>query len=149
MRSSNHGVFFSGDTGLTAEYAVIRDRLGPFDLVMLEVGAWHPAWGDMHLGPENALKARALLGDSAFLPVHWGTFSLAMHAWDQPAEVLYEQAPKNGARLLMPRLGEPVEPAIGSDRVTPWWRTVGAVASPAESADAERKLASITPWPID
>jgi L-ascorbate metabolism protein UlaG (beta-lactamase superfamily) len=61
VRSANHGVFFSGDTGLTTEYAAIREKLGPFDLVMLEVGAWHPAWGDMHLGPENALKARALL----------------------------------------------------------------------------------------
>ena len=149
VRSANHSVFFSGDTGLTTEYATIRERLGPFDLVMLEVGAWHPAWGDMHLGPENALKAHALLGASALLPVHWGTFSLAMHAWDQPAEVLFEQAPKIGARLLMPRLGEPVEPTIAGDRVTPWWRTVGALASPAQSEEAEGKLASIAPWPID
>ena len=81
-------MFFSGDTGLTTEYRAIRERLGPFDLVMLEVGAFHPAWGDIHLGPENALKAFALLGGGAFLPVHWGTFSLAMHAWDQPAETL-------------------------------------------------------------
>ena len=43
----------------------IRERLGPFDLVMLEVGAFHPAWGDIHLGPENALKALALLGGGA------------------------------------------------------------------------------------
>ena len=59
-------VFFSGDTGLTTEYQTIRERLGPFDLVMLEVGAFHPAWGDMHLGPENALKALALLGGGLF-----------------------------------------------------------------------------------
>jgi L-ascorbate metabolism protein UlaG (beta-lactamase superfamily) len=149
VRSPNHGVFFSGDTGLTTEYAAIRERLGPFDVVMLEVGAWHPAWGDMHLGPENALKAHALLGGSAFLPVHWGTFSLAMHAWDQPAEVLYDQAPKRGARLLMPRLGEPLEPTLASDRVTPWWRSVGAVAPPAMTSGEESRLASITPWPID
>ena len=49
----------------------------------------------------------------------------------------------------MPRLGEPVEPTIAGDRVTPWWRTVGAVAPPALSADAQSKLASIAPWPID
>ena len=53
-----------------------------------EEGAFHPAFGDMHLGPENALKALALLGGGVFLPVHWGTFSLAMHAGDQPAEAL-------------------------------------------------------------
>ncbi len=50
VRSERHAVFFSGDTGLTTEYATIRERLGPFDLVMLEVGAFHPAWGDIHLG---------------------------------------------------------------------------------------------------
>ena len=115
IRSPRHAVFFSGDTGLTTEYQAIRERLGPFDLVMLEVGALHPSWGDMHLGPQNALEALALLGGGAFLPIHWGTFSLAMHAWDQPAEVLLELGPK-GAQLVMPRLGEPVEPAHADAR---------------------------------
>jgi L-ascorbate metabolism protein UlaG (beta-lactamase superfamily) len=122
VRSGRHAVFFSGDTGLTAEYQQIRARLGPFDLTMLEVGAWHPAWGDMHLGPENALEAHALLGGGAFLPIHWGTFALAMHPWDHPAETLLGLAPRTGAQLLMPRLGEPVEPTHGRD-VDPWWRT--------------------------
>jgi hypothetical protein len=81
------------------QYRSIRERLGPFDLVMLEVGAFHPAWGDIHLGAENALEALALPGGGSFLPVHWGTFSLAMHAWDQPAETLLKLAPKAGARL--------------------------------------------------
>jgi len=122
IRSARHAVFFSGDTGLTTEYREISERLGPFDLTMLEVGAWHPSWGDMHLGPENALKAHALLGGGPFLPIHWGTFALAMHAWDQPAETLLSLGPAAGAQLLMPRLGEPVEPAQGRE-VEPWWRT--------------------------
>ncbi len=50
IRSQRHAVFFSGDSGLTSEYEAIRERLGPFDLVMLEVGGLHPSWGDMHLG---------------------------------------------------------------------------------------------------
>jgi len=62
VQSEQHRVFFSGDTGLTSEYAAIREHFGPFDLVMLEVGAFHPAWGDIHLGPENALKALQHLG---------------------------------------------------------------------------------------
>ena len=111
IRSARHAVFFSGDTGLTTQYAEIRERFGPFDLVMLEVGGFHPSWGHIHLGPENALEALALLGGGAFLPVHWGTFALALHDWDQPAEALLALGPKQGAQLLMPRLGEPVEPA--------------------------------------
>ncbi len=149
IRGERHAVFFSGDTGLTTEYARIRERLGPFDLVMLEVGAFHPAWGDIHLGAAHALEAHALLGGGAFLPVHWGTFSLAMHAWDEPVETLLALAPKTDAQLVMPRLGEPVEPAH-AERVTPWWRGVDQVtlfdeASPPAVASLPRQM----PWPID
>ncbi len=149
IRSSRHAVFFSGDTGLTTEYQTIRERLGPFDLVMLEVGAFHPAWGDIHLGPKNALEAQAMLGGGALLPVHWGTFCLAMHAWDQPAEDLLDLAPKAGAQLLMPRLGEPVEPSHG-ERIDCWWRGVDTIAQPPQVAAPEPlTLAKPMSWPID
>jgi L-ascorbate metabolism protein UlaG (beta-lactamase superfamily) len=150
LRTPKHGVFFSGDTGLTSEYATIRERLGPFDLVMLEVGAWHPSWGDIHLGPANALEALSLLGGGAFLPVHWGTFALAMHRWDEPAETLLELGARQGAQLLMPRLGEPVEPAHAFE-LQPWWRGVqarprrgGKAAEPAPMT-----LPKSVPWPLD
>jgi L-ascorbate metabolism protein UlaG (beta-lactamase superfamily) len=140
-------VFFSGDTGLTSEYSEIARRLGPFDMVMLEVGAFHPAWGDIHLGPENALEALALLGGGSFLPVHWGTFNLAMHAWDEPAEVLIQLAQPRGVHLVMPRLGEPVEPTR-SERVVPWWRTVTEVQA-EPTADEAPTLPPELGWPID
>lgn len=148
IRSPRHTVFFSGDTGLTTEYATIRERLGPFDLVMLEVGAFHPSWGDIHLGPHNALEALALLGGGAFLPIHWGTFALAMHAWDQPPEVLFEEAPKRGARLVMPQLGEPVEPAH-AEHVTPWWRAADATSGRRRAVEPRLTLPKSAPWPLD
>jgi L-ascorbate metabolism protein UlaG (beta-lactamase superfamily) len=150
IRTPRHAVFFSGDTGLTTEYAAIRERLGPFDLVLLEVGAFHPAWGDIHLGPANALEALRLLGGGAFLPVHWGTFSLALHAWDEPVETLLALGPPRGAQLLLPRLGEAVEPAH-FEAPTPWWRAVDAIELPAEppvEAPA-MTLPKSMPWPVD
>ena len=57
LQSENRKVFFSGDTGFTEEFAEIARRLGPFDLTLLEIGAWHPSWGSIHLGPENAARA--------------------------------------------------------------------------------------------
>jgi L-ascorbate metabolism protein UlaG (beta-lactamase superfamily) len=148
IRSPRHTVFFSGDTGLTSEYQLIRERLGPFDLVMLEVGAWHPSWGDMHLGPENALKALSLLGGGPFLPIHWGTFSLAMHAWDQPAEVLADLGPRQGAQLLMPQLGEAIEP-VHAPAVKPWWRGVEDGAKPAAATHVAERLPRSLPFPPD
>jgi L-ascorbate metabolism protein UlaG (beta-lactamase superfamily) len=154
IRTPRHAVFFGGDGGLTTEYEVVGARLGPFDLVMLEVGAFHPAWGDIHLGPDNALKALAMLGGGAFLPVHWGTFCLAMHAWDQPADALFAAAPKLGARLLMPRIGQAIEPAH-DHVVTPWWRPVDGrdyEATPPPPVPARHLPGSAPkamPWPID
>ena len=149
IRSPRHTVFFSGDTGLTTEYETIRKRFGPFDLVMLEVGAFHPAWGDMHLGPENALKALALLGGGAFLPIHWGTFALGMHAWDQPAEVLLQLAPRARTQLVMPRLGQAVEPAH-AEPVEPWWRAAAeGRRSRGLGARLGGTLPKTLPWPMD
>jgi L-ascorbate metabolism protein UlaG (beta-lactamase superfamily) len=147
IAAEHHKVFFSGDTGLTDEYAQIRARLGPFDLVMLEVGAFHPAWGNIHLGPQNALAAHALLGGGTLLPVHWGTFNLALHPWDEPVETLIRLAPDGGAQLALPRLGEPFEPA--QERILqPWWRGVDERSGKKPRARATH-LPQQVPWPLD
>ncbi len=86
-------------------------------------GAGTPSWGDIHLGPQNALKAHALLGSGALFPVHWGTFSLALHAWDEPAETLWRLAEESKTRLLTPQLGAPFEPAK-IELPEPWWRAL-------------------------
>lgn len=146
FRGERHAVFFSGDTGLTSEYAAIRERFGPFDLVMLEIGAFHPAWGDIHLGPVNAVRAYEYLGGGALLPVHWATFSLSTHAWDEPAETLLGLAERRGVPLLMPCFGEAVEPARLAP-VRPWWR--GAPQAGAAPSAAPPQLTRELPWPLD
>lgn len=122
LQSERRKVFFSGDTGLFPELADVGRSHGPFDLTMLEVGAYHPAWGTIHLGPENALTAFEMLGGGTLLPVHWGTFNLALHDWDEPAETLLTLAAERGARVVTPQIGEAFEPEH-LDAPTPWWRT--------------------------
>ena len=154
IAGERHRVFFSGDTGLTTEYEVIRDRLGPFDLVMLEVGAFHPSWGDIHLGPANALQAHELLGGGVLMPVHWGTFALSTHAWDEPVETLLSQADPTRAHLLLPRLGEPLEPAERRP-ARPWWRHGGgreaarSTGPESQSDDPVDPKEGQLPWPLD
>ena len=101
------------------------------------------------------MKAYQLLGGGAFLPVHWGTFNLAMHAWDQPVERLLELAPAFDARLVMPRLGEAVEPAQ-VEGVKAWWRAVQAQSSRRKTSAAANEqtprvvdTAAAMPWPLD
>ena len=130
IETARRKVFFSGDTALTPEFAEIRTRFAPFDLVMLEIGGFHAAWDHIHLGPANALEALQLLGGGRFMPVHWGTFNLAIHAWDQPAETVIELAAKTGVELLMPRLGAPFEPSRGLPAEW-WWRDEPRLREPA------------------
>ena len=146
IQGERQRVFFSGDTGLTTQYEEIARRLGPFDLVMLEVGAFHPSWGDIHLGPLNALKAWQLLGGGAFLPVHWGTFSLALHDWDEPVETLLANSAQHAGRLLLPQLGQALEPAAAPDVMPPWWRD--PAARPA-SSQTPSPTPSPAPAPAD
>jgi L-ascorbate metabolism protein UlaG (beta-lactamase superfamily) len=133
LRGAKHSVFFSGDTGLTPEFESIRERCGVHDLVMLEVGAYHPAWGQIHLGPDNALVAHRMLGGGTLLPVHWGTFDLGLHAWDAPIETLAAGASSAGIHLVTPRLGRAVEPSR-IEHVDTWWRGL-AKAEPAAASD--------------
>jgi L-ascorbate metabolism protein UlaG (beta-lactamase superfamily) len=123
MRSDRHRVFFSGDTGLSEQFGAIGAQHGPFDLVLLEIGAFHPSWGDIHLGPANALTVFEMLGGGTLLPVHWGTFSLGLHAWNTPGEEILTFAAERNARVLTPRLGMVFEPTQ-LDGPTPWWRAV-------------------------
>lgn len=130
LTTAKRRVFYSGDTGLTNELADIGKRFGPFDMSILEIGAWHPSWGVIHLGPMNALKAFEMLGGGTFLPVHWATFDLALHPWDEPIEMLMAGANTTGARVLTPRIGQVIEPSQ-IEGPTPWWRgaTAGSQAA--------------------
>lgn len=123
LRGPVHSVYYGADSGLSPHFAEVARRLGPFDLSALEIGAYHPAWGDIHMGPDNALAAHAQLGSGALLPIHWGTFNLAMHPWDEPADTIFRRGAEGGVPLMMPRIGEPVEPAR-IHLVTPWWQAV-------------------------
>jgi L-ascorbate metabolism protein UlaG (beta-lactamase superfamily) len=152
MQGATHSVFHGADTGLTPEYNAIRERFGTFDLVTLEIGAWHPAWGDIHLGPTHAVEAYQMLGSGTLLPIHWGTFNLGMHAWDEPIETLTALAGTRGIRLMTPMLGQAVEPSR-AEQTTPWWRDVVAAEEldnkTADDAAASSNDLSTVSWPVD
>jgi L-ascorbate metabolism protein UlaG (beta-lactamase superfamily) len=123
LKTANRNVFFSADTGPTTAMRTIGERLGPFDLTMIEIGASNSAWADIHLGPVRAMEAFEMLGRGTFLPIHWGTFDLALHKWDEPPETLLSLAETNGARVITPRIGQAIEPE-DVEGPTPWWRSV-------------------------
>jgi L-ascorbate metabolism protein UlaG (beta-lactamase superfamily) len=116
-----HRVFFSGDSGYFEEFRRIGERLGPFDLTLAKIGAYGTTWPQIHMTPEEAVRAHGDVRGAVLLPVHWGTFNLAYHDWREPAERVVAAAADRGARLVVPRPGESVEPARASEPIT-WWR---------------------------
>ena len=115
-----HRVYYSGDTGLFPAMREIGEKLGPFDCTMIEIGQYHRAWPDWHIGPEQALQAHALVRGRVFLPVHWGLFRLAYHGWTEPIERAVTAANARGATIATPRPGESVEPTLPIV-TTRWW----------------------------
>jgi L-ascorbate metabolism protein UlaG (beta-lactamase superfamily) len=118
-----HRVFHSGDTGEFDGFAENGRRYGPFDVALIKIGAYGPTWPDIHLTPEQAVRACTLVQGELLLPIHWATFNLAFHPWDEPAERVVKAAEAAGVPLVMPRPGESVEPSA-PPAVTPWWRDV-------------------------
>lgn len=118
-----HRAWYSGDTGLFPGMRAIGERLGPFDVTLVEAGAYSRWWPDWHLGPEQAVAAHRLVRGRVLIPAHWGTFNLAFHAWTEPAERLLAAAEREGEAALVPRPGQPVEPGVPL-AVERWWPAV-------------------------
>ena len=112
LKGPTRSVWFSGDTGRWDEgFTEIGERLGPFDATMIEIGAFHELWGNIHLGPVNAARVHQQVCGRTMVPVHWGTFNLAMHAWDEPIVTLQELAPREEIVLAARLAGESWVPA--------------------------------------
>ncbi len=114
---------FSGDTGIFDDMAKIGSEYGPFDAVMIEVGAYNQAWPDWHIGPEQAMVAHRMLRGKLFIPIHWGLFFLAPHGWTEPIERTWAAATKQEVQFVTPRPGEVIDV---DNPPTPnrWWPEV-------------------------
>ncbi len=123
IATAKHRVYYSGDTGMFHGFKDIGERLGPFDAVLIEIGAYNQLWADLHIGPEQAIAARLALGSGLFIPAHWGTFDLALHSWTEPVERLLVAAEKAKVPLAIPKPGESIEP-VDPPKTIRWWPDV-------------------------
>lgn len=120
IRTPNHNIYFGADSGYYEGFKKIGAALGPFDITMLEIGAYNQHWADIHMGPENAVQAHLDLNGKMLLPLHWGTFALAFHSWTEPIERLLAEAAKKNVQLVVPAPGETRALSKGA-YVNQWW----------------------------
>jgi L-ascorbate metabolism protein UlaG (beta-lactamase superfamily) len=116
-------VFYSGDTGYFDGFATIGAKHGPFDVALVQIGAYDPLWPDIHMTPEEGVATHMDVHAHVLIPVHWATFTLAPHAWGEPVDRLWREAKAQDVTLAVPRPGERVDidnpPAVDG-----WWQTL-------------------------
>ncbi len=116
-------VFYSGDSGYFGGYADIGERYGPFDVTLIQVGAYSPHWPDIHMTPAEGITAHQDLRGDLFIPVHWCTFTLSFHDWSEPVELAVREAVERGVPVAVPRPGECVD-VDDPPKLDHWWRAV-------------------------
>jgi L-ascorbate metabolism protein UlaG (beta-lactamase superfamily) len=114
-------IFFSGDTGYHAGFREVGERYGPFDVTLMENGAYNSDWPEVHMQPEETLQAHLDVGGRCLVPIHNGTFDLAFHPWYEPFERIHALAHRAGVELATPMMGERLSLAQPQARGT-WWR---------------------------
>ncbi|NVK23976.1 MAG: MBL fold metallo-hydrolase [Gammaproteobacteria bacterium] len=116
-------LFFSGDSGYFNGFKEIGERLGPFDITMIETGAYNTLWPDIHMFPEQCMQAHIDLRGTHMLPIHNGTFDLSLHNWFEPFDEIMQLAKFNQVSLLTPKFGEKISVQM-PQVIEHWWQAV-------------------------
>ncbi len=149
LAGNKHRVYFSGDTGFFPGFCEIGDKWGPFDVTMIEVGAYDSAWPDWHIGPEQAVIAHQMVRGNIFLPIHWGLFNLANHNWTEPMERVLAYSYDHGVTVASPQPGQSVEmDTVGLTGrwwpKVPWLRESDSPIIATENGDKSKRVDHVT-----
>ncbi|HLL68324.1 MAG TPA: MBL fold metallo-hydrolase [Micromonosporaceae bacterium] len=116
-------VFYTGDSGYFDGYAAIGAAHGPFDVSLIQIGAYGATWPHIHMFPEEAVRAHLDLRGGLLIPVHWGTFNLAFHAWSEPVDRLWLEVKARAVTMAVPRPGERID-VDDPPPVDGWWQAI-------------------------
>ncbi|KJY83007.1 beta-lactamase [Vibrio galatheae] len=125
IKGRNNALFYSGDSAYDTHFKQIGDKLGPFDMAFIEVaanvkeGKGFPVenWG--HMQARHTVQAFHDLKANYLFPVHWSTFELFSHKWDEPMTDLIAEATLVDAKLVTPMIGETLQ--LKTEMKTSFW----------------------------
>jgi L-ascorbate metabolism protein UlaG (beta-lactamase superfamily) len=106
IKSEKFKIYFSGDSGYGPHFREIGKKYGPFDFAMLECGQYDRRWESVHMLPEQTAQAALDLDTKIAMPIHWGSFVLALHSWKDPVERLTKKAHELNVNVITPKIGE-------------------------------------------
>ena len=121
LETGGFKMYIGGDSGYDEHFQSIGDQHGPFDIVMLEAGQYNESWPQIHMMPEQTVKAATDLRAKLLLPVHWAKFSLSLHAWNDSPKRVSARAQTLGMTVTIPMIGQPVVLNESCPNL-PWWQ---------------------------
>jgi L-ascorbate metabolism protein UlaG (beta-lactamase superfamily) len=123
IKGPNRRAFYSGDTGYFDGFAQIGEQHGPFDVTMVQIGAYGDAFADIHMVPEDGVATHLDVRGALMIPVHWATFTLAPHPWSEPADRVWREAKARDIKLAIPRPGQRVDVDTPPE-IDAWWQQI-------------------------
>lgn len=124
LEAGDKRLFLGGDSGYDTHFKEIGERFEAFDLAILECGQYNASWANIHMMPEETVQAALDLHAKMLLPVHWGKFALATHAWDDSIKRVVKEAARLHQPLITPMIGQKISLQQPPEN-TSWWETVG------------------------
>lgn len=120
--TGQHKIYFGGDSGYGPHFKQIAEKLGNFDIAVLEDGQYNDDWPYIHMTPEETVQAAKDLGTKAVLPSHNSKFKLSHHAWYEPLERIHQASQNQSYRLMTPLIGESINVDQHDQTFTLWWQ---------------------------
>ncbi len=102
----------------------IHDKYGDFDFIMTDCAQYDVNWPEVHMFPEAAVQAAQTLGAKVTMPIHWGAFTLANHAWDDSAERFVAAGEQAGLQIVTPQIGETMKLGSLENYMERWWKEI-------------------------
>ena len=121
LKSDNSSIFFTGDSGYGKHFKEIGTTYGPFDFAMMECGQYNEQWAQIHMSPEETIQASIDVKSSLTMPIHWGSFKLALHSWDDPIVRASKKANEVNIQLTTPKVGEAIVLDGSNFPSEKWW----------------------------
>lgn len=121
INSSTAKVYFSGDGGYGPHFEEIGEKLGPFDMALMECGQYDERWKMIHMMPEETVQAAKDVQAEVFIPIHWGTFVLALHSWYDPVERANSEAVRLEMPMTVPTIGQLIQIPSKKYPSKEWW----------------------------
>jgi L-ascorbate metabolism protein UlaG (beta-lactamase superfamily) len=124
IKSKNENIYFGGDSGYASHFKEIGEKYGPFDIALLECGQYNEMWPDIHMTPEETVRAGIDVNAKKIMPIHWASFQLALHSWTDPVERIQIEAKRLNVKSITPKIGENIIIRDTISNYNNWWKAL-------------------------